>query len=276
MRIKSLYVLCAVAGLVALAAPPAAAFGSSGSDDRAEVVGGVRADEGDFPWIVRLSGGCAGALAAPRFVLTAAHCVPGTGRTSSIRVTAGSADLGSDRSVTVRSVYVRQAPDFRQVTSGNDWAIVELERALDLPTLPLATSGRYNGGRFTVLGWGSTSEGSLVQQRQLRRATVSYVDDRTCARAYESLGYDFVPSDMICAGNARSNGPDACQGDSGGPLVHRAADGGWVQVGIVSWGYGCARKGYPGVYTQVSTFAEAIAEAVRAGGSAEKLVPTGT
>lgn len=39
------------------------------------------------------------------------------------------------------------------------------------------------------------------------------------------------------------------QGDSGGPLVTKS--GTVMQVGIVSYGNGCARPGVPGVYTNV-------------------------
>jgi secreted trypsin-like serine protease len=45
-------------------------------------------------------------------------------------------------------------------------------------------------------------------------------------------------------------------------MVHRE-NGRWVQVGIVSWGLGCARDGYFGVYTQLAKFRPAIQEAIR-------------
>jgi hypothetical protein len=46
-------------------------------------------------------------------------------------------------------------------------------------------------------------------------------------------------------------GKGSCQGDSGGPIIRR--DGiSHVQVGVVSWGYGCARKRKPAVYSRVS------------------------
>lgn len=45
------------------------------------------------------------------------------------------------------------------------------------------------------------------------------------------------------------------QGDSGGPMV-TAGDSQashMVQIGVVSWGYGCAAAGYPGVYARVNS-----------------------
>ncbi len=43
-----------------------------------------------------------------------------------------------------------------------------------------------------------------------------------------------------------------CQGDSGGPLFTTDTGGGFVQMGVVSWGIGCALAEYPGVYAEVN------------------------
>jgi secreted trypsin-like serine protease len=247
----------AVVGSIAAAGPVAAAPVPP-PPPHTEIVGGEPADAGQFPWVVRLSVGCAGALTAPRVVLTAAHCVERTGFDSGITVIAGSVDQHSPDAIRVKSRYVIRASGFRDATKGDDWALIQLAQEIDLPLLPRAAGGSYDRGTFTIMGWGSTRDGSANQQRYLRTAEVPYVSDRQCGRAYREAGYPFVASEMICAGDTRRGGVDACQGDSGGPMVRRDAAGEWVQVGIVSWGIGCARRDYPGVYTQVSEYAEVI------------------
>ncbi len=64
-------------------------------------------------------------------------------------------------------------------------------------------------------------------------------------------GVRIDPVRQICAGDARI---DACQGDSGGPMISPRADGTPVQVGIVSWGLGCADANRPGIYTRVAAY----------------------
>ncbi|XP_037080830.1 transmembrane protease serine 5-like isoform X2 [Pollicipes pollicipes] len=67
-----------------------------------------------------------------------------------------------------------------------------------------------------------------------------------------------VDSRVICAtGTVSGQVQDACQGDSGGPMFYW--DGStWRQVGVVSWGRGCAVSQYPGIFTRVSAFVDFI------------------
>ncbi|HEY8982146.1 MAG TPA: serine protease [Streptomyces sp.] len=226
----------------------------------APVVGGTRAAQGEFPFMVRLSMGCGGALYTSQIVLTAAHCVDRTGSNTSITATAGVVDLQSTSGrQQVRSTYVYQAPGYNG--TGKDWALIKLASPITgLATLPIATTTTYNTGTFTVAGWGAASEGGS-QQRYMLKATVPFISDATC-RSYGGDYSGLVASEEICAGYA-SGGVDTCQGDSGGPMFRRDANNAWIQVGIVSWGDGCARPNAPGVYSEVSTFASAIAAAAR-------------
>ncbi|BCJ53884.1 trypsin [Actinoplanes sp. NBRC 14428] len=222
-----------------------------------QVVGGTRASDGEFPFMVRLSMGCGGALYSPTLVLTAAHCVNRTGATSSITATLGVTDLQSSSAITRRSNYVYRAPGYNG--SGKDWALIRLSSPVTgLATLPIATNSTYDTGTFTIAGWGAAREGG-AQQRYLLKATVPFVSDTTCNSA-SNYGGDVIAAEEICAGYA-AGGTDTCQGDSGGPMFRRDAANAWIQVGIVSWGEGCARPNKPGVYTQVSYFSSAIASA---------------
>jgi secreted trypsin-like serine protease len=246
-------VLGAVAGQAVAAPPP--------QDVQPQVVGGVRADQGEYPWMVRLSMGCGGAMYTQQLVLTAAHCVPATGDNTSITATLGVVDLQDPARITVRSDYVHRAPGYNN-PDGDDWALIRLERPVDVPTLAVATNGDNDSGTFTVAGWGAAAENG-PQQRYLLEAAVPFVDDAQCGSAYT----DLVPAEEICSGNWDDGGVDTCQGDSGGPMFRRDAGGEWVQVGITSWGFGCARPENPGVYAQTSHFAAEIAAAAATLGS---------
>lgn len=246
----------AAAGALVGAAPAAAA-----DDPSIQVVGGTRATEGEFPFVVFVTssaGSCGGSLYSQNLVLTAAHCVSRTGSSTAYTITAGSVDRQSSSRITRTSNYVYRAPGY--LTAGHDWALIRLSSPITtLEPLALATTTAYDTGNFTIVGWGLTSESATSLQRYLLKATVPFIDDDTCN---SSAMYDGEVSEdiEICAGYA-AGGTDTCQGDSGGPMFRTDSAGEFVQVGIVSWGDGCARANKPGVYAQVSYFASAIASA---------------
>ncbi|MFD9909176.1 S1 family peptidase [Streptomyces sp. NPDC059063] len=251
--VKRAAVLGSVAlGFASLQPIAAHAAPHPGPNPGESVVGGVRAAQGEFPFMVRLSMGCGGSLLKQDVVLTAAHCVDGSGNNTSITATGGVVDLQSPSAIKVKSTKVLQAPGYNG--KGKDWALIKLAKPINQPTLKIATDTKYNKGGFTIAGWGAAREGG-PQQRYLLKATVPFVSDADCKTAY---GNDFVPGEEICAGKLAQGGVDTCQGDSGGPMFRKDDAGQYVQVGIVSWGNGCARPKFPGVYTEVSTFSADI------------------
>ncbi|SDD29382.1 Secreted trypsin-like serine protease [Actinokineospora iranica] len=253
---KTVLVAVGAAALVAgTATHAAAAPPPSDGPVTPQVVGGTRAAQGEFPWMVRLSMGCGGSMYTDTLVLTAAHCVNSTGNNSSITATYGTVDLQDPNRVTRTSNYVYRNPGY-STSAGGDWALIRLSSPITgAAKLPLATSTAYDNGTFAVMGWGSATEGG-AQQRYLLKAEVPFVPDSTCQQAYPSM----KTAVEICAGYPQG-GVDTCQGDSGGPMVRRDSAGNWVQVGIVSYGQGCARPNFPGVYAQVSALSSAIASA---------------
>ncbi|MEH3054277.1 MAG: serine protease [Patulibacter minatonensis] len=139
-----------------------------------------------------------------------------------------------------------------------------------------STADAWGAGlRTWVLGWGLTSESAFRQPNVLNYAGMGTVaapglprlSDATCGDPTR-LGSAYRAQDMLCAGSqtGSTQTPDACQGDSGGPLLKQtkpiAGDMAsllaaqkdpsyWRLVGVTSWGEGCARPQYPGVYARV-------------------------
>ena len=96
-----------------------------------------------------------------------------------------------------------------------------------------------------IAGWGDTSEGGSAAT-VLQHASVPIATSTTCSNQY---GSTYISSAMMCAGGT---GTDTCQGDSGGPLLTiPSGTNRYTLCGVTSWGYGCARPQYYGIYSKV-------------------------
>jgi secreted trypsin-like serine protease len=254
-----------------------------------EVVGGHPVPQGTFPFMAYILNdlyACGGSVIAPNYILTAAHCTgPNQGRPPLFPPSAYSVDIGRVNLDTLGPenrfgvVAVTNHPGWDpDLDQAFDVSVLQLDRPVPAGlTAPVAFVGsgdtRFNGASqpVVVAGWGTTSSGGNTSSILLQ-ADLAIVSDPDCTAAY---GDGFQTPAMICAG---APGRDSCQGDSGGPLFVNERVGTHIekikgkkrkgkkrkvktievpifaqtQVGIVSFGQGCADPGFPGVYARVS------------------------
>ncbi|HFQ94643.1 MAG TPA: serine protease [Anaerolineae bacterium] len=264
-------VLLAVVGLGTQTAPPVSATPHTTRQMDDEYLpeefgetGKTPATPGEQPWMVALVEDgwsakegqmCGGALIAPQWVLTAAHCIEDM-RPDEVDVVIGRYQLSSQKGERLDADALIPHPqygDFNDIglihlaqpaTAGQPVSLITAvnEHLDDPPTIARAT------------GWGLIPEkGEEFSPDKLHEVNVPIVSLEQCRAAY---GRD-VDSSVICAG-LEEGGADVCYGDSGGPLV--VPDGrNWALAGIVSWGDGCGLPNAYGVYTRVASYEDWIA-----------------
>nr|XP_016851088.1 PREDICTED: ovochymase-2 isoform X1 [Anolis carolinensis]XP_016851089.1 PREDICTED: ovochymase-2 isoform X1 [Anolis carolinensis] len=234
------------------------------------IVGGEEAVPYSWPWQASIQildeNLCGGTVLTSTWIITAAHCFKGKEKYKDLwKVVAGAHDIG-DQEQNSQKRAVKQYilhPDFNATTTDADIALVQLTEPLKFnhyvrPVCLPKKDEKLEPSRLCIItGWGIQYEDG-EKSRKLHQLEVPILVSEECQRYYMNHSGS-VTKRMFCAGFPSEGGKDACTGDSGGPLVCPSEDSSYYNLnGIISWGFGCGRNGYPGVYTNVGSFTDWI------------------
>jgi len=227
------------------------------------IVNGWPADKYEWPWIAALMNNgrqfCGGSLIDQKHILTAAHCVAHMSRydVANLKVRLGEYQIKTTGETVLfesKAARVVRHKGFSQQTLHTDVAIITLETPVPIDQanirpvcLPPLGGPSYAGQTATVIGWGSLKENG-PQPNTLQEVTIRIWDNQKCKDTYGKAAPGGIMDHMLCAGQ---KGKDSCSGDSGGPMQIGVGNH-WTQIGVVSWGIGCGKSDYPGVYSRIT------------------------
>ncbi|XP_048514024.1 chymotrypsin-like elastase family member 2A isoform X1 [Athalia rosae] len=244
------------------------------------IFNGKPSQRGAWPWQVSLQllhpkmgfigHWCGGVLVDPVWVLTAAHCIHNelfnlpVGALWTAVVGEWELDSGLRGSARLPVERVIQHERFNNYV--HDIALLKLGRPAPLSSmvrticLPDAEVEPKKAASCVASGWGRSGPSPSLSTALLE-ASVPLLDVEECEVAYgQSVP---IRSGHLCAGHTDGS-TGSCVGDSGGPLQCRRENGEWELAGVTSFGSGCARPGYPDVYTRVRHYLTWIRDTMKA------------
>ena len=234
------YTLLSLASLSLSLLSVACGDGSSSSSehlsDQEKIINGQKEDGYPSAGVLIRDGEqhCSGVVIAPRWILTAAHCVAGA-----IPQFFGVGRKLGDLDDVVRLKQIYTHPDYDPETNVHDISLIELEENISAPIAfvnrNLDTSAPLPS---TLVGYGTTDSRGAVGNGRKRSVVVTFNEFSETQMGYENLG------------------GSACFGDSGGPAYLQRPDGAEVVAGVTSYGdSNCAEFG---VYVRVDAYLQAI------------------
>uniref|UniRef100_T1GJY7 Peptidase S1 domain-containing protein n=1 Tax=Megaselia scalaris TaxID=36166 RepID=T1GJY7_MEGSC len=233
------------------------------------VVNGENAAPGQAPYIVSISSPwstnyshyCGGSIISKQWILTAAHCLTGSGpvRRAVFAGITNVADRAKGQEVIANYAYAHEK--YSGGVGPYDIGLLHLETPLvfndRVKPIALPYESEIVEGEASLYGWGQTNS-SLPSPDPLQRVDTKVVEFKECKAALPS-GANIHESN-VCSSSLNSK-VSACNGDSGGPFVKEDKNGVIQQIGIVSWGYvPCGEANLPSVYTRVSSYTEWIVQ----------------
>nr|AAP12674.1 trypsin precursor LlSgP3 [Lygus lineolaris] len=235
------------------------------------IVGGRQTKVNEYPLIAAIVNRgrpnfifCGGTIITERHVLTAAHCKPKNPfQPLSVVLAEHQVSSKTESQTTIIDVQEFITHEQYNLRSNleNDVALLVLKSKIPFgKTIGPACFPKANlnivGQKVRVIGWGRLSSGGL-QPDILQKVDLDVKPISACQKVYNG-----ITEGQVCTYTEKK---DACQGDSGGPVIWLdPSTNRYTVVGIVSYGYGCAQPGSPGVNTAVSTYRDWILQKIQA------------
>lgn len=252
---------------------------SIGLDEVVAIIGGNESELGRFPSTVALlrvsptqnlfqRQFCAGTAISDSHILTAAHCMFaafGEMEPDELLIAGNFVDLLNDSpaEIGVAQIFVHPSYDNDVDLAEHDVAIIETRVPHNVPPITLFSGNArtLTNVDASIVGWGITQLPQFAGDSArfpsvLNEAKVPVTDFATCNEVYQRQ----LSAPHLCAGFAEG-GIDSCQGDSGGPLMFDDGNK-LIQIGVTSFGDGCAMPDAYGVYSNIEQYESFITRIV--------------